>query len=282
MENGGTYLDTETAGAIVAGRHSDPFAVLGLHKRGKAQVVTAFAPGAESLWVQYGRSEVEARPYPGHPGLFEAELPKKSAYRLRAQGSGGEWIWEDAFRFGPVIGEMDEYLLGEELSVDKHEYLNGVVYMMAGASAGHDRITMNISGELHALLRGKPCEAFSADTRVHVRTETAEFYYYPDVTVDCTGRANDSRYSESPRVIFEVLSPATERVDRGEKLQNYQRLASLEAYVLVDQLRVAVTTYRRTATGWETELLVEKDDVLALGCVDCQLPLTAIYERTGL
>ena len=176
----------------------------------------------------------------------------------------------------------DEYLLGEELSVDKHEYLNGVVYMMAGASAGHDRITMNISGELHALLRGKPCEAFSADTRVHVRTETAEFYYYPDVTVDCTGRANDSRYSESPRVIFEVLSPATERVDRGEKLQNYQRLASLEAYVLVDQLRVAVTTYRRTTTGWETELLVEKDDVLALGCVDCQLPLTAIYERTGL
>ena len=176
----------------------------------------------------------------------------------------------------------DEYLTGEELSLDKHEYLNGVVYMMAGASAGHDRITMNISRHLGNQFSGKPCEAFSADTRVHVRTETAEFYYYPDVTVDCTGRANDSRYSESPRVIFEVLSPATERVDRGEKLQNYQRIASLEAYVLVDQARVAVTVYRKTAAGWESELLLEKDDVLALGCIDCQLPLSAIYERTGL
>ncbi len=137
MENGGTYLDTETAGAIVAGRHSDPFAVLGLHKRGKAQVVTAFAPGAESLWVQYGRSEVEARPYPGHPGLFEAELPKKSAYRLRAQGSGGEWIWEDAFRFGPVIGEMDEYLLGEGTHQRIWQVLGAHVLIHEGTKGTH-------------------------------------------------------------------------------------------------------------------------------------------------
>ena len=109
----GFHLNTDAAKAILEGRHGDPFSVLGLHKRAKTWVVTAFAPGAERVFVQIGRSEVEARAHPIGDGLFEAELPKKSTYRLRAQGHGAEWIWEDPFRFGPVMGEMDEYLLGE-------------------------------------------------------------------------------------------------------------------------------------------------------------------------
>ena len=175
-----------------------------------------------------------------------------------------------------------EYLTGEEISSARHEYLDGVVYMMAGGSAAHNRIATNIVGELRAFLRGKTCEAFGSDTRVRVRAEKGEFYYYPDVTVDCSGRPNDSQYAEAPSVIFEVLSPATERVDRVEKLHNYQQIPSLQAYVLVDQLRVAVTIYRRVSGGWESEVLVEKDDVLSLPAIECALPLSAIYERTGL
>ena len=83
-------------------------------------------------------------------------------------------------------------------------------------------------------------------------------------------------------VIFEVLSPDTERIDRGEKLRNYQGLASLDVYVLVDQFHVAVTLYRRTADGWVSEFLTEKTDVLALPTIECELPLAAIYERTHL
>ncbi len=113
MNDSAFHLDDGSAKAIVEGRHGDPFAILGLQKRGKVHVVTAFAPGAEKLWVIAGRSEIEARPYPGSDGLFEAVLPKKAAYRLKAQGHGAEWVWEDPFRFGPVMGEMDEYLLGE-------------------------------------------------------------------------------------------------------------------------------------------------------------------------
>ena len=113
MDDSAFHMDDGTAKAIVEGRHGDPFAVLGLQKRGKVHVVTAFAPGAERLWVLMGRSEIEARPYPGFDGMFEAVLPKKSTYRLKAQGHGAEWIWEDPFRFGPVMGELDEYLLGE-------------------------------------------------------------------------------------------------------------------------------------------------------------------------
>jgi 1,4-alpha-glucan branching enzyme len=113
MTNEPFHMTTEAAAAILEGRADDPFAVLGLHKYGKSQVVTAFAPGAERLWVVIGRSEIEARALPGYDGIFEAVLPKKSTYRLRAQGHGSEWAWEDPFRFGPVMGEMDEYLLGE-------------------------------------------------------------------------------------------------------------------------------------------------------------------------
>ena len=106
-------LDEGTARAIAEGRHGDPFSVLGPQKRGGSWVVTAFVPGADRLWVLTGKKVEEAVPYPGLPGLFTCPHAKKAAYRLRAQGSGTEWEFDDPFRFGPVLGEMDEYLLGE-------------------------------------------------------------------------------------------------------------------------------------------------------------------------
>ena len=176
----------------------------------------------------------------------------------------------------------DDYLAGEQVSATKHEYLDGVVHMMAGTSIGHDRIAVNIVRLLGNRLEGHPCEAFSSDVKVRIRTDLAEFFYYPDVTVDCSAQGNAALYAEAPRVIFEVLSPDTERVDRGEKRLNYQTLPSLEAYCLVDQFRVAVTVYRRTADGWTSEFMSEKTDTLRLACIGCELPLAAIYERTGL
>ena len=175
-----------------------------------------------------------------------------------------------------------DYLAGEQVSPAKHEYLAGVVHMMAATSIGHDRIAVNIVRLLGNRLEGHPCEAFSSDVKVRIRTDLAEFFYYPDVTVDCSAQGNSALYAEAPRVIFEILSPDTERVDRGEKRLNYQTLPSLEAYCLVDQFRVAVTVYRRTADGWTSEFMSEKTDALRLACIGCELPLAAIYERTGL
>ncbi len=108
-------VDRFAAEALVNGSHGDPFSVLGLHKRGKQWVVTAFVPGADRLWVLTGKAGKadEASPVDGAPGLFTLPLAKKVDYRLRAQGHGAEWEFEDPFRFGPVMGEMDEYLLGE-------------------------------------------------------------------------------------------------------------------------------------------------------------------------
>jgi 1,4-alpha-glucan branching enzyme len=110
-----TLIDQGAAQAIAEGRHGDPFSVLGLHKRGGKWVVIGLDAGAEAMWVLTGKAgkPVAAMPVAGAPGVFVAELPRKVAYRLRWQGHGTTWEGEDPFRFGPVLGEMDEYLLGE-------------------------------------------------------------------------------------------------------------------------------------------------------------------------
>jgi 1,4-alpha-glucan branching enzyme len=111
-EADGQLIDAGTAQAIATGSHGDPFSILGLHKISGKWVVVAFVPGADRLTV-CATKELAADPYPGVPGLFTAVLPRKSVYRLRAEGHGNRWEFEDPFRFGPILGEMDEYLLGE-------------------------------------------------------------------------------------------------------------------------------------------------------------------------
>ena len=111
-----TAIDSGAAQAIVEGRHGDPFAILGPHPKGKDWVVTAFVPGASKLvLVPAGKAAkpVDAAEVPGFAGLFQATLAKKADYRLRASAEGTQWEFEDPYRFGPVLGEMDEYLLGE-------------------------------------------------------------------------------------------------------------------------------------------------------------------------
>ncbi len=108
------HIHPDEAQAIVTGAHGNPFDILGPHDRDGTIVVTAFVPGAESLSVLSGRARpLDCVSVPDAPGLFQAILPKMAAYRLHATGHGAEWDFEDPFRFGPVLGEMDEYLLGE-------------------------------------------------------------------------------------------------------------------------------------------------------------------------
>lgn len=177
---------------------------------------------------------------------------------------------------------VEDYLAGERISQQKHEYLAGVIYAMAGTTINHGRIANNVIASLHTQLRGKPCEVFSSDVKVRIQRDAANFFYYPDVTVDCSGAAGSSLYAGQPRVIFEITSPDTERVDRGEKLRNYQSLPSLEVYAIFDQFHIAVSIYRRTPEGWVHEFLTELTDVLDLSPIGCQLPLATAYERTGI
>ncbi|WP_374374753.1 1,4-alpha-glucan branching protein GlgB [Tabrizicola sp.] len=109
----GTTLERGAAEAIAGGWHGDAFGVLGPHKAAKGWEIRAFVPGAERLWILAGRSVTEAEAYPGLPGLFTCAMARKSNYRFRAEGHGTTWEFDDPYRFGPVLGELDEYLLGE-------------------------------------------------------------------------------------------------------------------------------------------------------------------------
>ena len=99
--------------AFVRGDETDPFAVLGPHDMGGKTVVTAFDPGAQEMALVVNASETEMHAIPGAPGAFAGILPTGATYRLRGRGHGGQWDYDDAYRFGPVLGEMDEYLFAE-------------------------------------------------------------------------------------------------------------------------------------------------------------------------
>lgn len=170
-----------------------------------------------------------------------------------------------------------EYLDFERTSAEKHEYLRGEVWAMAGGTLAHARITMNLGAALTAALKGRPCTVYSSDLRV--RVEATNRSTYPDVTVVC-GRplvaADDGDAVINPTLIIEVLSDSTEASDRGEKFAHLQRLASLKEYVLVSQKERRIDVYRR-AEGRSWVLLPCTEGELELRSVEVSVPLAVVY-----
>ena len=172
-----------------------------------------------------------------------------------------------------------EYLEGERHSEVKHEYAAGQVFAMAGASERHNRIAGNMHAHLHAATRGSDCFVYISDMRVRID----QVVYYPDVIVCCDPADNDAYLKQAPCLVIEVLSDSTERMDRGEKLHNYRKISSLQAYVLVAQDRASVEVYRRTnGPYWQFETYSALDEVLELPCPPTQISLAQIYERIDL
>ena len=174
----------------------------------------------------------------------------------------------------------EAYLAWERKADTKHEYLRGEIIAMSGASYQHTIITMNISGELYVQLKDTACTVHTNDMRVRTSPETS--YFYPDVVVVCDKpRFEDNAFDTllNPIVLVEVLSPSTEAYDRGEKFKHYQRLTSLQEYVLVSQDEVRVERYRRHGTEWQPTEFRSVEDVLSLTSIDCKLSLDDIYRR---
>ena len=105
--------DLSVLNRIIEGRFDDPFAVLGPQRRGRVRHVTAFDPGATEMAAMVAGKAYPLEPVSGYPGLFSGKVAGAKPYLLRGRGDGEERLVEDAYRFGPVLGEMDEYLLGE-------------------------------------------------------------------------------------------------------------------------------------------------------------------------
>ena len=177
-----------------------------------------------------------------------------------------------------------EYLAFENASAEKHEYLRGQLFAMAGASPKHNLICGNIIGALRERLRARRCAVMPSDQHVYV--EATELGTYPDVTVLCNPGKYHPDFPRSlvnPSILVEVLSPSTEAYDRGAKFDHYTHLESLHEYVLVATDRLAVDHYLREADGtWRLTTARGLEGVVRFPSVDALVSLAEIYENLDL
>jgi len=171
-----------------------------------------------------------------------------------------------------------DYLSAEAASNVRHEYLGGLIYAMAGETKDHNQIVGNLYFALRQHLKGRPCQLYMSDIRVNFDLRGDEYYYYPDLVVTCDKRDSDKRFVKHPKLIIEVLSESTERVDKREKFFAYTSIKSLEEYVLVSQETREITVFRR-ADGWKSLSYSGAKAKLVLKSLKTTLPLSAVYEE---
>ncbi|ELS04446.1 hypothetical protein Xen7305DRAFT_00041800 [Xenococcus sp. PCC 7305] len=174
---------------------------------------------------------------------------------------------------------VEEYLTAEQTSQNRHEYIGGQIFAMAGGSREHNQICLNIASLLRFHVRGSDCTAFVADMKVKIPLQDkADIFYYPDVVVTCNSDDQERFFLDYPCLIIEVLSPGTEAIDKREKRLNYQTLDSLQEYILVSQSEIRLEVYRKSNQGiWNVETL-DQDDNLQLDSVGLTLTMQDIYE----
>ncbi|WKJ89958.1 Uma2 family endonuclease [Methylomonas montana] len=171
----------------------------------------------------------------------------------------------------------EDYLQGEASAQIKHEYLDGEVWAMVGASDAHVSIAMNLAFLLKQALKDTPCRAYISDMKVNVAQANA--FFYPDVMVTCEPKDRDNRlFKQHPLFIAEVLSPSTEAFDRGAKFAAYRQLDSLQHYWLIDSQSQAIDCFERTEQGWLLHSFSSAGDRLPLSALDLTLDLSAIYD----
>lgn len=173
------------------------------------------------------------------------------------------------------------YFEGEKISQVKHEFVDGEVYAMAGASDKHHRISANLFKILDSHLEDSKCEPFITDLKLKVNEST---FYYPDVFVACDEKPESSYYRSSPVLIIEVVSPSTRQIDRREKLHAYQQIPSVQEYMIVEQDKVHVELHRRQPNGnWITYFYneSERDDVIEFQSVGLETNIDEIYRRVN-
>ena len=173
-----------------------------------------------------------------------------------------------------------EYLRREREAEFKHEYFEGEIRAMAGASFAHNRVCANLTGELHGQLRGKECSAVGSDQRLQILSGSA--YVYPDLTVVCGPPVfHEDKKPDTllnPTLLVEVLSAATANNDRGEKFMFYRQLPSRQ-YLLLDSESVHAELYTLDELGrWVLTETRDPAAVLDLGSIGCQVPLAEVYQ----
>ena len=175
----------------------------------------------------------------------------------------------------PVFTAAD-YLNWEAAQLDRHEYLDGEVFAMAGAEDRHVTVTMNFAFALRQHLSGSPCKTYMSDMRLQVAA--ANCYFYPDVLVTCSANDHASpTIKTEPKLIAEVLSPSTAAYDRGLKFSHYRQIPSLEEYLLIDLDSRITDCYRKGADGLWVLHPFAAGEVVTLASVHLQMTANQLF-----
>lgn len=170
---------------------------------------------------------------------------------------------------------VKDYLHNEESVHNlRHEYVDGQVYAMAGASMNHNRITSNLVRLFGNHLLGQPCDVFSSDMLLQT---SASRYRYPDVMVSCQTQAENELLVVNPLLLIEVMSHNTRKADKEIKRLEYLQLPSLMEYVLIEQDFVEIEVLCRRQ-NWQPSYYYLGDEI-GFESIGLSLPVLAIYQR---
>ncbi len=175
----------------------------------------------------------------------------------------------------------EDYLMFERTSEAKHEYLAGSVYAMSGGSARHNRIAGSTYAALYAQLRQRNCTVYPSDMRV--KAVQIGLYTYPDITIVCGNEQFEDTKEDTlvnPTIIIEVLSPSTEKYDRGKKFQHYRTILSLREYILIAQDSYHIERFlRQSDNTWVLSEATDPTGSIELTTIQAVLNVEEIYEK---
>jgi len=170
----------------------------------------------------------------------------------------------------------EDYLALEAVSETKHEYWDGALVAMAGASMEHNLVKDNVAFALKQRLQANGCRIVTSDQRVQVDAR----YYYPDVVLVCDPpQFNNTRPPSllNPNLLIEVSSESTRDVDRDDKLIAYTRITSLQEYWIIDPERVLIVQYKRHNGEWVFHAVLGLESTLKSDHFEVEIPLKEIY-----
>ena len=174
----------------------------------------------------------------------------------------------------------EEYLALDRAAEIKSEYFYGEMFAMSGASMRHADLQSNLQGEFYINFRTRECRVYGPDFRVRI---SSAMYTYPDISVVCGKPLLADENQDAllnPVVIVEVLSPSTEKYDRGVKLQHYRTIATLQDYILVDQGQIWIEQYTRQENKlWTLRDYVSLEEELIISSIGLAIPLQRIYDH---
>lgn len=177
----------------------------------------------------------------------------------------------------PDFVSVEDYLAREELSQERHEYIDGWTRGMSGANVRHNQVSGQLFGILFLQLQQRKCRPYHLDMKVRVRNEGTTWFYYPDVCVVCESNDPTDAYQDRPVLIAEVLSRSTRSIDFDEKMTAYLLIPSLHYYLRVEQDKVLVTLMRRTPQGFLRETFEGLHSVIDLPVLECRPQLSDLY-----